>query len=82
MPSRIATAPPIAMSRFRDSTDSPEWIGEQVDRVLGYEVLRKTLAGDPSNFTTTQLSEKIGVHRNYLRPIINKINLIDPPIHG
>jgi hypothetical protein len=45
-------------------------LAEQVDRLLGFEVLTKAVSGNPLPIPPSLLADKIGTHRNYPRAVI------------
>ena len=65
---------PIAMRSSRDITNNPEWIAEQVDRLLGFEVLTKLLTADPRPIPPGSLADKIGVYKGYSHSILSDIS--------
>lgn len=66
------------MRHSRATTTSERWIGEQMDRLLGFEMLTKALSGNPSPMPPSILADKIGTHKCYphsvLMDIIRKAN--------
>ena len=65
---------PIAMRSSRDITNNPDWIAEQVDRLLGFEVLCKLLTADPRPSPPGSLADKIGVYKGYSHSILSDIS--------
>lgn len=49
------------------------WMDEQVDRLLGFELLKKACIGDPEPISNDLLADKIGVHKNYQFYLMKKI---------
>jgi hypothetical protein len=64
---------PTAMRSSRDITNNPDWISEQVDRLLGFEVLCKLLTADPRPIPPGSLADKIGVYKGYSHTILSDI---------
>lgn len=63
-------APLTAMPPSPDITTNRIWLAEQVDRLLGFEVLTKAISGNPLPIPPSLLADKIGTHRNYPRAVI------------
>jgi hypothetical protein len=55
------------MPRLQDITCDPEWLSQQTDRLLGFEVLYKGLTGYANNIQPSTICEKIGVHPTFTR---------------
>ena len=74
----MLTEPPIAMRRSRDITTDTEWCYEQMDRLLGFEILTKAISGNPTPMPPSILADKIGTHKCFphaiLLDIIRKAN--------
>lgn len=65
MPSRTTKAQLTAMPRLQDTTCDPEWLSQQTDRLLGFEVLYKEVTGYADNIQPSAICEKIGVHPTF-----------------
>jgi hypothetical protein len=61
------------MRSSRDITNNPEWIAEQTDRLLGFEVLTKLLTSDPRPIAPGFLADKIAMHKGYSHKILSDI---------
>lgn len=62
--------PPTAMP---DVTTNPEWEGEQVDRFLGHEILRRTMEANYHPVNPAELAELAGFDKGYPTRIIEAI---------
>lgn len=62
------------MPLSQDITTNPEWLSEQIDRLLGFECLIKTLYADPTPIPPALLADKIGVNKGYPNSIISNIS--------
>lgn len=56
-----------------DITTNRIWLAEQVDRLLGFEVLTKAISGNPDPVPHTLLADKIGTHLNYPRAVMTGV---------
>lgn len=58
------------------STD-PDWLKAQQDRLMGYEILMRTLTADPTPMTPGQMSDCIGLNKgcswNLLREVQERL---------
>lgn len=73
MLSPMPMAQPIDMPSSQDITESPVWMAEQVDRLLGFEVLTKLVTSDPRPIPPGSLADKIGVYKGYSHTILSEI---------
>lgn len=66
------------MLNLPDVTTDPIWKAEQMDRLLGFEVLKKVCTGDPDPIPPLLLADKIGVNKGFsfdmLENISNNLN--------
>lgn len=60
------------MRPSQDITTNRMWLAEQVDRLLGFEVLTKAISGNPSPMPPSLLADKIGVYKGYPFAIIKE----------
>jgi hypothetical protein len=51
----------------------PEWQAEQTDRLLGFEILTRTLSARYQPLSPQELSEKIAANKNYSYSVIQSI---------
>lgn len=58
------------MRHLQDITCDPEWLSEQTDRLLGFEVLYKEPTGYTENVQPSVISEKIGVSPTFSQEVI------------
>jgi hypothetical protein len=65
MPLQTIQERPTATHPSWDETCDDDWIGAQVDRLLGFEILYKELTGSPDNLKPKAICEKIGVHPTF-----------------
>lgn len=56
-----------------DVTTDPVWVAEQMDRLLGFEVLNMAVSGDPTPIAPHVLADKIGVYKGLPHRIITGI---------
>lgn len=56
-----------------DKSLDPEWQAEQTDRLLGFEILTRTLAARYQPLSPQELSEKIAANKNYSYSVIQSI---------
>lgn len=59
--------------QVKDKTTDPVWLDQQIDRLLGFEVLHKAITGDPHQMSPADLGDKIGVHKGYSHCILKNI---------
>jgi len=57
----------------RDITTNEVWIGEQVDRVLGWEILKKNINRDFRPTKPKDLCDKIGVCDQYVYQVVQSV---------
>jgi hypothetical protein len=50
------------MQHLQDITCNNEWLNEQTDRLLGFEVLYQELTAHSETLSPSVICEKIGVH--------------------
>jgi len=62
------------MPNSRDITYNRDWVAEQVDRLLGFEVLKKACTADPLPIPPALLADKIGLNKGFSYNLISKIN--------
>ena len=62
----------------RDITTNEVWIGKQIDRILGWEILKKNINRDFRPIKPKDLCDKMGVCDQYVYQVMqsvkNKIN--------
>lgn len=69
-------ASPIGMnSSGTDLTTDPVWQAEQMDRLLGFEILTRTLAAKYQPIEPEVLADKIGAHKGLSHLIIQGLRL-------
>jgi hypothetical protein len=56
-----------------DPTSNREWLAEQVDRLLGFEILHRSIHATYQPLEATALSDKTGIDRNAAKRIINNL---------
>jgi hypothetical protein len=56
-----------------DKSLDPEWQAEQTDRLLGFEILTRTLTARYQPISPQDLSEKIAANKNYSYSILQSI---------
>ena len=59
-----------------DPTSNREWLDEQVDRLLGFEILHRTIHAQYQPLEATVLSDKTGLDRNAAKRIINNLRTV------
>ena len=64
---------PTAMLRSPDITTDPEWIGEQIDRLSGFEMLHAVVTGNQLPIPPATLADKLGVYKGYPYSIVSNI---------
>ena len=53
------------MPRLRDTTKDKLWVAEQVDRLTGFEVLKKVCTADPTPVPPALLADKLGLNKGF-----------------
>ena len=53
-----------------DTTTDEKWYNEQIDRLLGWELLRRELTCNVTPVEITELCDSIGVNRNYVNKVL------------
>lgn len=56
----------------RDPTLDPKWLGENLDRMLGYEILQRSFRSEYQEMNPVQLEDAVGVDYGFYARIINK----------
>ena len=56
-----------------DITLNPEWQSEQMDRLLGFEILTRSLNAQYQPISPEVLADKIGAHKGYAYTIVQSI---------
>ena len=56
-----------------DITTDKEWINQQIDRLLAWELLRRELTCDVSPVETSELCDSIGVNKGYVHTVIQSV---------
>ena len=56
-----------------DITLSPEWQAEQMDRLLGFEILTRTLTAQYQPINPELLADKIGAHKGVAYTIVQNL---------
>ena len=64
----------IAMRPSPDTTVTTEFIEEHQTRLLGHEILQRSLRGIPGNLRSGELAEKTGIHKGMPARIITYIS--------
>lgn len=59
--------------KFSDVTLDPQWRAEQMDRLLGFEVLTRTLTAQYQPINPELLADKIGAHKGIAFIIIQNL---------
>lgn len=66
--------PPIGMkSSESDITLDPQWQAEQMDRLLGFEILTRSLNAQYQPISPELLSDKIGAHKGFAYTIVQNL---------
>ena len=69
----MPTALPTDMTRTeRDPTLDPKWLGENLDRMLGYEILQRSIRAEYQEMNPVQLEDAVGADYGLYTRIINK----------
>lgn len=64
--------PPIDMKPLLDDpTDNKQWLDAQIDRLLAFELLNRTLHARYQPLQATLLADKTGLNRSAANKIIN-----------
>jgi len=58
---------------FADPSTDPVWLGEQMDRLLGYEILMRSLHAQYQEMKPEVLADKIGAHKGIAYSITESI---------
>lgn len=58
---------------FADPSTDPTWLGQQMDRLLGFEVLTRTLRAQYQEMKPEVLADKIGAHKGIAYSITESI---------
>ncbi len=70
----MTKAPPTAMtSKERDPTLNEKWLGEHLDRMLGYEILQRSLRAEYQEMSAVELENAVGADYSLYTRIIKKI---------
>ena len=56
-----------------DPSADPVWLGEQMDRLLGYEILVRSLRAEYQEMKPEVLADKIGAHKGISYAITESI---------
>ena len=56
-----------------DITLNPEWQAEQMDRLLGFEILTRTLTAQYQPINPELLADKIGAHKGVAYTIVQNL---------
>jgi len=56
-----------------DITLSPAWQAEQMDRLLGFEILTRTLTAQYQPISPELLADKIGAHKGVAYTIVQNL---------
>ncbi len=62
-----------------DITLNQEWLDENTDRLLAWELLRRGLMVDYSEIPSQKLCDKIGVPKNYVFNVIKRAQKVCKP---
>lgn len=54
----------------KDITADPVWQKEQVDRLLGWELLRRSLLCEMHGMEIQELCDRIGVNKGYVHKVL------------
>lgn len=73
---RLARSPIAMQNSEDDPTSNREWLDEQVDRLLGFEILHRTIHAQYQPLEATALSDKTGLDRNAAKRIINNLRTV------
>lgn len=57
----------------KDITTDKAWIDEQIDRLLGWEFLRRELMCDVTPIGTAELCDNIGVNKGYVHAVLKSV---------
>jgi len=61
------------MPHSPDITNNRRWLSEHVDRLLGFECLKKACTADPMPIHPYLLADKIGRGRGFPNAVINRV---------
>jgi hypothetical protein len=56
-----------------DITTDKEWVNQQIDRLLAWELLRRELTCDVSPVETASLCDSIGVNKGYVHTVLQSV---------
>lgn len=56
-----------------DLTLDPEFLNEQIDRLLGWEMLLRECLGEKEPIQAQDLCDRIGVNKNYVHWVLEEI---------
>ena len=59
-----------------DITTDPEWEAEQVDRLLGFEVLRHAVEARYQEVAPVELADRTALDKGYAYRIVEKLRLL------
>jgi hypothetical protein len=62
-----------ATATSSDITTDPVWVNEQIDRLLGWELLRRELMCDVTPVETMELCDSIGVNKGYVHTVLQSV---------
>lgn len=61
-----------------DPCSDPQWIQDQQDRLLGYEILMKAITADPTPMSPGEMSDRIGLNKGFsygvLTDVVKRMN--------
>lgn len=60
----------------RDPTLDPKWINENLDRMLGYEILQRSIRAEYHEMNPVQLEDAVGADYGLYARIIKKIRTL------
>lgn len=63
----------LATDTSNDITTDKAWIGEQIDRLLGWELLKRELTCDVTPISTVELCDNIGVNKGFVHTILKQV---------
>lgn len=70
----MLTEPPTDIPSLGDITEDPQWVQEQAERLLGYEVLRKLVTVDLVSETKPGLlADKIGLDKGFIHQMLRQV---------
>lgn len=56
-----------------DLTLDPDFLNEQIDRLLGWELLMRECLGEQEPIPAQELCDRIGVNKNYVHWVLEQI---------